>query len=119
MGRITGTDLSKMLAMAMADNTAKLRSMKKAPAHREALARVREWTRERFGLPEEASILVAELACRLPGCPPLETVVAFWTEDDRRHQFKLFKPVRDVVDDDLPYAWLIEALVASELPDCC
>jgi hypothetical protein len=50
-------------------------------------------------------VLVAEVACRLPGCPPLETVVAFWTEDERRHQFKLYKPVADVVYDDI--GWLI------------
>ena len=51
----------------------------------------RAWTRARFALPEDAVILVSEIACGLPGCPPLETVVAFWT-DDRRHRFKLFKP---------------------------
>ena len=88
-------------------------------AYGQALERVRGWTRERFKLAEDVPILVAEIACGLPGCPPLETVVAFWTASDKRHQFKLFKPVREVVYDDLPYAWLIEALVASEMPDCC
>ena len=58
-------------------------------------------------------------ACGLPGCPPIETVVAFWTEDDRRHQFKLFKPVEEVVPDDLPFAWLREALVFTGEEDCC
>ena len=24
--------------------------------------------------------MVAEVACAVPGCPPLETVVAFWTD---------------------------------------
>ena len=96
-----------------------LRSLHKRPEYLQALDRVKEWTRSRFRLPEDAAILVTEVACALPGCPPLETVVAFWTASDMRHQFKLFKPVREVVDDDLPYAWLIEALVASELPDCC
>jgi hypothetical protein len=94
-------------------------ALRRAPEHAQALERVRGWTRERFGLADDVPVLVTEIACGLPGCPPLETVVAFWTASDKRHQFKLFKPVREVVDDDLPYAWLIEALVASELPDCC
>ena len=98
-----------------------LRSRKKRPERLEALDRVTEWTRERFKLPDDAAILVSELACALPGCPPLETVVAFWTENDKRHQFKLFKPVAEVVVDDLPPAWLKRALVAIEGMDldCC
>ena len=53
------------------------------------------------------------LSRRLPaGCPPLETVVVFWTEGDRRHQFKLFKPVSAVVAEDLPPAWMKNALIA-------
>src|SRR5271163_1731542 len=80
------------------------------PAHAQALERVRTWTRERFKLADDVPIVVAEVACGLPGCPPLETVVAFWTADDRRHQFKLFKPVEEVVYDDLPFAWLIDSL---------
>jgi nitrate reductase delta subunit len=92
---------------------------RKSSDHALALERVRQWTRERFKLADDVPILVAEIACGLPGCPPLETVVAFWTAADRRHQFKLFKQVAEVVRDDLPYAWLIDALVASEIPDCC
>jgi nitrate reductase delta subunit len=92
---------------------------RKSSQRGQALERVRTWTRERFKLGGDVPILVAEIACGLPGCPPLETVVAFWTAGDKRHQFKLFKPVREVVRDDLPYGWLIDALVASEMPDCC
>jgi hypothetical protein len=93
--------------------------LKKNAAHLEALDRVRTWTRARFKLADEAPVVVAEIACGLPGCPPLETVVAFWTANDRRHQFKLFKPVREVVKDDLPFAWLLDSLAASEIDDCC
>ena len=46
-------------------------------------------------------------------------VLAFWTEDDRRHQFKLFKPAEDVVPDDLPFAWLKDALVSNGEDECC
>lgn len=98
-----------------------LRSFEKTPERLEALARVREWTRARFKLAEDAAILVSEVACGLPGCPPLETVVAFWTEGDTRHQFKVFKPVAEVVLDDLPPTWLKDALIAVEGEglECC
>ena len=97
------------------------RVLKRSPEQLAALDRVREWTRARFALPDEAAIIVAEVACGLPGCPPVETVVAFWSPGDTRHQFKVFKPVRDVVEDDLPFAWLKEALVAFDGIgcDCC
>ena len=68
-------------------------SPRKAPAPA-ALDRVREWVRARFTL-GEAAILVAEVACAVPGCPPIETVIAFWS-DERRHHFKVFKPVAEV-----------------------
>jgi hypothetical protein len=105
----------------MIATTAPLRSLKRAPEHNEAIARVRKWTRERFCLAEEAVIVVAEVACALPGCPPIETAVAFWTEDERRHQFKVFKPVREVGEDDLPFAWLRDSLAAPDGfgCDCC
>jgi hypothetical protein len=97
-----------------------MRELKKSPAHLHALERVRTWTRERFRLADDAPVVVAEVACGLPGCPPLETVVAFWTAGDRRHQFKLFKPVEAVVCDDLPFVWLLDSLAASAADsDCC
>jgi nitrate reductase delta subunit len=89
-------------------------AFKKSPEHSAALDRVREWTRTQFGLPETGAILVAELTCGLPGCPPLETVVAFWSEGGERHQFKIFKRVEEVVVDDLPPAWMKTALIADE-----
>ena len=98
--------------------SAKIGFAKKGPAHHAALERVRAWTRARFGLPADDVILVSELACALPGCPPLETVVAFWTETDKRHHFKIFKPVAEVVADDLPPAWLKGALAVPEGGDC-
>jgi hypothetical protein len=95
-----------------------LRFVDDRPEHAAALDRVREWTRERFVLTEDAAILVSEVSCALPGCPPRETVVAFWTESERRHQFKLFKPVAEVVMDDLPPRWLKDALAAIEGLGC-
>jgi hypothetical protein len=91
-----------------------LRTRKTRPEHIAALDRVREWTRERFRLPDAAAIMVTEVTCSLPGCPPLETVVAFWTGNDTRHYFKLFKPATEVVADDLPPTWMKNALIVVE-----
>lgn len=62
--------------------------------------------------------MVAEVACTVPGCPPLETVIAFWTDGDRRHHFKVFKPLAEVAEDDLPPAWLKNGLADIEGVDC-
>lgn len=92
---------------------------RQAPAFLAALESVQGWTRRRFKLKPEAAVLVSEMACRLPGCPPLETVVAFWTEDEQRHQFKLYKPLLDVTYDDI--GWLIGSPASHDGSswDCC
>jgi nitrate reductase delta subunit len=90
---------------------------KASPEHLAALDRVREWTRRRFKLADDAAILVSEIACNLPGCPPLETAIAFWS-DEKRHHFKLFKQVSEIAYDDLPYTWMKDELVVPEGFNC-
>jgi nitrate reductase delta subunit len=70
----------------------------------DAIVAIQRWTRQRFKLDATAAVLVSEVTCRMPGCAPLETVVAFWTDDDTRHQFRLLKPLADVRYDDI--GWL-------------
>lgn len=86
-----------------------------------ALERVKTWARESLGLDADDTILIAEMACGRPDCPPLETVVTFWIAGADRHVFKVFKPVAEVAFDDLPPAWLRESLYASDPIDgvCC
>jgi nitrate reductase molybdenum cofactor assembly chaperone NarJ/NarW len=62
--------------------------------------RVRTWAREHFNIPENDTIMVSELPCSDPGCPPVETHLVFWKQGGR-HQFKVFKPLAEVVPDDL------------------
>jgi nitrate reductase delta subunit len=93
----------------------------KNPAETAARERLEDWTRARFALGGEATVMVSELLCAVPGCPPIETVVAFWLEDGKRHHFKVFKPMTGVNEDDLPPAWMKSAL--AEMPmlgcECC
>ena len=91
------------------------------PGRHEAASRVKRWTRERFGLAGDATLLVSEIESAVPGFPPLHTVVAFWTAERRHYHFKVFKPLEEVAEDDLPPAFLKDAL---EVPpeagcDCC
>jgi nitrate reductase delta subunit len=98
-----------------------LGSFSKARPLDDSLARLAAWTRERFALAPDETVLVTELACAVPECPPLETVVAFWTVDGQRHHFKIFKPAAHVTPDDLPYAWMKSALAVPDgyVCDCC
>jgi len=73
---------------------------KKSPGISAEQERVRTWAREHFNLGEEETIMVSELPCSDPGCPPVETHLVFWTPAGR-HQFKVFKPLAEVVPDDL------------------
>jgi hypothetical protein len=94
-----------------------LRPAYRRPDQANALERIRGWVRQRFALSDETTILVTEITCAVPGCPPLETVAVFWTAAGRHH-FKVFKPVADVVEDDLPPAFMKDALVAPDGIEC-
>jgi len=97
-----------------------LGSARKTPGRLRALDRVQEWTRERFALPRDAAIHVWELACAVPGCPPVETVAVFWI-GEQRYQLRVFKPLEEVAADDLPPVWFKDALAVTEgfECDCC
>jgi nitrate reductase molybdenum cofactor assembly chaperone NarJ/NarW len=90
---------------------------KKSPDRVAARERVRAWTLTRFKLADDETVMVSEVACTVPGCPPVETHIVFWTEAGRHH-FKVFKPLTEVAADDLPPAFMKNALVAPEGFDC-
>jgi nitrate reductase delta subunit len=94
-----------------------LKPARKSPERLQVLERVEAWTRRRFSLAHHAAVHVWEIACAVAGCPPVETAVLFWIED-RRYQFKVFKPIEEIVEDDLPPAWYLRALAVSEGIDC-
>jgi len=90
---------------------------RKGPAARAAPNRLRGWTRARFGLAADATVMVSEIACAVPGCPPIETHLVFWSEVGRHH-YTIFKPLAEVIEDDLPPAFMKNALVRPEALDC-
>jgi nitrate reductase delta subunit len=75
-------------------------------------------TRQQFRLSDDDIVMVTELACLVPGCPPLETVFAFWPAGGQRRQFKIFKPAGAVEQADLPPWWMKDALILPDWIDC-
>jgi nitrate reductase delta subunit len=86
----------------------------------DAARHVRDWARMRFALADDETVMVTEIACAVPGCPPVETHLVFWTAAGRHH-YKIFKPLAEVVEDDLPPAFMKNALLATDglECDCC
>jgi hypothetical protein len=101
----------------MAGPFSMLRPLQRSVDHSAALERVRGWTRARFALGEDDTVMASEIACTLPGCPPIETHVVFWTTAGRHH-FQMFKPLVDVVEDDLPPAFMKNPLTWVEGIEC-
>jgi len=65
----------------------------------ECVATVKQWVVAALALPESATVMVTELACTEPGCPPLETVIAVLDSADgkgRRRQHTFHKALTNV-----------------------
>jgi hypothetical protein len=65
-----------------------------------------------FEAGEDEAVVVNELTCTEPGCPPVETVVALLREGSKPRQVKLHKAAVDVTEDDLRAA--IEGLAPHD-----
>jgi len=70
------------------------------PEHAARVAQVRRWVGALIVLPEDAVVMVKELACTEAGCPALETVVAVLSAREQR-TFKVPRPLADVTEEDV------------------
>jgi hypothetical protein len=73
--------------------------MKKAGAS--GARQIKEWAREVFAIGEEATIMVSELRCSEPGCPPVETVIAILDGPGEARQYKIHQPSAAVTRSDV------------------
>lgn len=64
-------------------------------------SQIKEWVRRWLSLNESTTVIVTELRCTEPGCPPLETVIAVLTAPGSTRQFKLHKSVAEVKAEDI------------------
>jgi hypothetical protein len=57
----------------------------------EHVERIKCWARVAWHVPEDATVMVTELECREPDCPPIETVVAVLQEGEPTRRFPIFR----------------------------
>jgi hypothetical protein len=64
------------------------------------IRQIKHWVSECFEVQAEETVMVSELRCTEPGCPPLETIIAILSSAERR-QFQLHKPVAEIQRSDI------------------
>ena len=62
--------------------------------------KIKEWVRGFYKLADDIPVLVTEIYCDQPGCAPIETLIAI-LESGGRRQFKMGRPMREVVREDV------------------
>lgn len=65
---------------------------------------VKQWVRESRRFAVDAAILVSELSCTEPGCPPLETVIAVLPAAGLPRQYKIHRPLAELTQYDVDQA---------------
>ncbi len=73
---------------------------------------VRFWTRQNLGFPLEAPIVVKEVPCVKPGCPPIETAIMVFLKGEPPRLYKIQKTINEVTFDH------VYNLIDNPLP-CC
>jgi hypothetical protein len=72
----------------------------RAPApDAERIAEVKRWVAEELRLSPEAVVLVSEVRCSEPGCPPLETILAVMEGPGQRRHAKIHRPLQELERD--------------------
>ena len=62
---------------------------------------IKRWIVAAFAPGEDTVIMVTELQCREPGCPPLETVIALLHSGGPAERLTLHKPLAEVTEHDI------------------
>ncbi|MEK9685505.1 MAG: hypothetical protein VW226_13225 [Rhodospirillaceae bacterium] len=80
--------------------------------------RVEALVRSRYGVGNQEIVLVSQDRADKPGFPRLETNVIFF-KNDIRYRLKVFKPVAEVTENEIPLRWLLPSLEDTGELDCC
>lgn len=62
---------------------------------------MKQWVQQVFGLSDDVTIMITELRCSEPDCPPLETVIALLTASAPVRQYKIHKAIAEVAYQDV------------------
>ncbi len=76
------------------------------------LDQIRYWMRQNFGFPKDAPIVVKEVPCVKPGCPPIETAIVAVLRNEPPRLFKVQHPIDEITFDH------VYDLVENPMP-CC
>ena len=76
------------------------------------LEQIRYWMRQNFGFPKDVPIVVKEVPCVKPGCPPIETAIIAILRNEPPRSFKIQQPINQVTFDH------VYDLIENPLP-CC
>jgi G3E family GTPase len=76
------------------------------------LDQIRYWMRQNFGFPKDAPIVVKEVPCVKPGCPPIETAIVAVLEHEPPRLFKVQHPIDEITFDH------VYDLIENPMP-CC
>jgi hypothetical protein len=71
-----------------------------------AIRALKATARTLFEAGEDDAVVVNEVQCSEPGCPPIETVVALLRAGCEPRQVKVHKPAVEVTEDDIRHAML-------------
>lgn len=63
--------------------------------------RIKTWARKALQLSDETTVMVTELECREPGCPPIETVIAVLEGPGKIKQYKVHKAAVEIGHSDV------------------
>ena len=66
-----------------------------------AVRRIKALVTERFGLPETTTLVVAELRCHEPDCPPVETVITARGSEGSVRDWRIARPLCDIETADI------------------
>jgi G3E family GTPase len=77
-----------------------------------ALDQIRYWLRQNFGLPKDTPIVIKEVPCVKPACPPVETAIMAMQRNAPPRLFKVQKPINEITFDH------IYNLIENPMP-CC
>jgi hypothetical protein len=76
------------------------------------LDQIRHWMRQNFSFPKDAPIVVKEVPCVKPGCPPIETAIVAVLKNEPPRLFKVQHPIDEITFDH------VYDLIENPMP-CC
>jgi hypothetical protein len=56
---------------------------------------------EKYNIPENSILSIAELACHEPNCPPIETIITERNENGKVRNWRITKPINDIQETDI------------------